>query len=103
MIFVKVTYTVKPEFIQKNQENINSFMTDFKKMNSNEFRYTVFLGDDGKTFIHLSMYQNEAIQKRLLDVPLFKSFQQQRDESGLEVEPAIEVMKFVASSHDIFS
>ena len=103
MISVKVTYTVKPEFVQKNQENINLFMADFKKLNSDEFRYTVFLGNDGKTFIHLSMYQNEAIQKRLLDVPLFKSFQTQRDESGLEVEPGIEVMKFVASSHDIFS
>ena len=103
MILVKVTYTVKPEFIQRNQENINLFMADFKKLNSDEFRYTVFLGDDGKTFIHLSTYQNEEIQKRLLDVPLFKSFQKQRDESGLEVEPSIEVMKLVASSHAIFS
>ena len=101
MIFVKVTYTVKNEFIQQNQENINLFMTDFKKLNSDEFRYNVFLGNDGKTFIHLSMYQNEAIQKRLLDVPSFKSFQKQRDESGLEVQPQIEVMKPVAFSHPV--
>ena len=103
MLFVKVTYTVKPEFIQRNQENINLFMADFKKLNSDEFRYTVFLGNDGKTFIHVSMYQNEEIQKRLLDVPLFKSFQKQRDESGLEGEPEIEVMNLVASSHDLFN
>ena len=103
MITVKVTYTVKPGFSRKNQKNINLFMADFKKMNSNEFRYTAYLDNDGKTFIHLSMYQNEEIQKQLLDTASFKSFQKQRDESGLEGQPKIEMMKLIDSSHSIFS
>ncbi|MGM8363804.1 hypothetical protein ACSV4D_17970 [Flavobacterium sp. ARAG 55.4] len=103
MIIVKVTYTVKPEFVQKNQENINLFMVDFKKINTNEFRYVSYICGDGKTFVHLSHYKNEDIQKRLLQVPSFLSFQKQRDDSGLEYLPEIEVMEVVASSHDIFN
>ena len=39
MIIVKVTYTVKPDFVIKNQESINAFLKDFKKIKSNDFRY----------------------------------------------------------------
>src|SRR5688572_21435890 len=47
MIIVKVTYTVKQEFVQKNQENIKLFMNDFKNLNSTEFRYNAYLCNDG--------------------------------------------------------
>lgn len=103
MIIVKVTYTVKSEFVLKNQENINSFMKDFRKINSTDFRYTAYVGDDGKTFMHLSIYKNEEIQKQVLAIESFKSFQQQRDESGLEGPHKVEMMKLVASSFDIFN
>ena len=101
MIIVKVTYTVKAEFVQENQENIKIFMNDFKNLNSNEFRYNAYLCNDGKTFVHLSHYQNEMIQSTLLEVPSFKSFQEQRDASGLEGSPEIVVMEPVAFSHEI--
>lgn len=39
MIIVKVTYTAKADFVSKNQENINEFLIDFKKINSDDFRY----------------------------------------------------------------
>lgn len=103
MISVKVTYTVQPDFVQKNQENINLFMVDFKKMNTNEFRYVSYVCGDGKTFVHLSHYKNEDIQKKLLQVPSFLSFQKQRDDSGLENLPHIEIMQVVASSVDFFN
>lgn len=102
MITVKVTYTVKPDFVQKNQENIQLFLRDFKKMNTDNFRYVAYLGSDGKTFVHLSHYQNEEIQKQLLQMSSFLSFQKQRDESGLEGAPEIEVMTLVESVHSIF-
>ncbi|MBO9561193.1 MAG: hypothetical protein J7621_00410 [Niastella sp.] len=101
MITVKVTYTVKDTFAQQNKENINTFMKDFKTL-GDDFRYTVLIQKDGKTFVHLSQYKNEAIQKQLLEVPSFKSFQQQRDESGLESEPRIEVLDLLTASHDVF-
>jgi len=102
MIIVKVTYTVQADFSKKNQENINLFMLDFKKMNPEEFQYNAYLCSDGKTFVHISHYQNERIQKQLLQVPSFLSFQKQRDESGLENAPQIEVMHLVAAAQNIF-
>lgn len=103
MIIVKVTYTVNPDFANKNQENINEFLKDFKKIKSNDFRYIVYIGDDKKTFTHISMYQNEAIQKELLAVQSFKSFQQQRNNSSLEISENIEMMELAGTSYDIFN
>lgn len=103
MIIVKVTYTVKPEFVLQNQENIHLFIKDFQKINNNDFRYSAYVCEDGKTFVHLSMYKNEETQKKLLNAESFKLFQQQRDSSGLEISPKVDVMKLVASSNDLFS
>ena len=103
MIIVKVTYTVKPDFVKKNQENISLFMADFKKMNTNNFQYVSYLCEDGKTFVHLSHYKNEEIQKQLLQVPSFLYFQKQRDASGLLGKPEIEVLELVASSREFFN
>ena len=103
MIIVKVTYTVNSEFILKNQENINEFLKDFKKLKSNDFRYIVYVSEDKKTFTHISMYQNEAIQKELLAVQSFKSFQEQRNNSSLEIPENIEMMALAGASYDIFS
>lgn len=101
MIIVKVTYTVKPEFVQQNQENINLFMTDFKKMKDILFRYNVYLLEDGKTFLHLAYFQNEDVQKRVLAVPSFKLFQQKRDESGIDNSHKVEMMKLIDFSSDV--
>jgi hypothetical protein len=101
MISVKVTYTVRPDFAATNKQNIQQFMNDFKTL-GNDFRYTVLTSADGKTFIHLSQYKNEVIQKKLLETPSFLSFQQQRDDSGLEMAPQIEVLTLVDASHNIF-
>ncbi|UGU16313.1 hypothetical protein LS482_00240 [Sinomicrobium kalidii] len=102
MIVVKVTYTVKAAFAEKNMENIRVFMSDFKKQDTGTFRYNVYVSEDKKTFTHLSHYKDKAIQDTLLNVPSFLSFQQQRDESGLEKSPVIEVLTPVTASSAIF-
>jgi len=103
MIIAKVTYTVDPSFVQKNQENINKFISDFKQMHATNFLYTSYLCEDGKTFVHISHYENEEIQKRVLQTPSFLSFQKQRDDSGLESSPHIEIIQLVASSQNLLT
>jgi len=100
---IKVTYTVNPEFISKNQENIDSFMKDFREISPTDFRYVVYLLGDGKTFMHLSTYANDEIQKRVLAIESFTTFQRQRDESGLQGSHKVEELKLVASSHDVLT
>lgn len=103
MITVKVTYSVKPEFVEKNKQNISRFLNDFKKLDPSDFRYAVYLLEDGVSFLHFSTYTNEEIQKEVLQVESFKSFQKERDESGLNNTHQVEVLDFVGSSSNTFA
>ncbi|MBC9909372.1 hypothetical protein [Chitinophaga varians] len=98
MITVQVTYTVKPAFVAKNKENIQRFLADFQKMDDSAFWYHVSLMDDGVTFSHFSAYRDEKIQQEVLNVPSFRAFQQERDESGLHGSHAVKVLEFVGVS-----
>ncbi len=103
MITVKVTYTVNPDYVAKNKENISRFLEDFKQMDASRFRYQVYELADGQSFLHFSMYRDEAIQQEVLHVPSFKAFQQQRDESGLGDSHKVEVLNLVDASFDPFA
>lgn len=84
MIAVKVTYTVKSEFAPKNQENIRAFMNDFRKLNCSDFRYSAYVCDDKNTFVHLSMYKNEEIQKQVLAIDSLNHFNNKEMKAGLK-------------------
>lgn len=103
MIAVKVTYRVKPEFVAKNWENIRQFMADFKQIQHIGFSYNVYLLEDSVTFLHLSHFKNDEVQKQVLDVASFKLFQRQRDESGLNHTHKIDIMQTVAVSAPVFN
>lgn len=101
MKIIRITYTVKSEFAQKNLENANRFITDLKQINDPAIRYTAYVDANGKTFNHFAVYQNEEAQKTLFALDSFKSFQKQRDEN-LEVQPHIEELKLAGASYSIF-
>lgn len=103
MISVKVSYTVKPEFVEKNKRNISIFLSDFKKLVSANFLYNVYLEEDGLTFLHVSMYEDEDVQHQILHVPSFLQFQKERDESGLNNSHKFETLTFIGSSLSIIS
>lgn len=103
MIVVKVTYTVKSGFVEQNKRNIEVFLNDFRELNNDDFRYTAYQVDGTNKFVHISHYKNGDIQKTLLNREPFLEFQKQRDESGLEGQPEIDVMTNVGTSRDIFS
>lgn len=98
MISVVVTYRIKEGFIERNKANIAKFIKDFKKLDTSGFQYNVYTKQDGVTFVHHSLYENEPIQKELLNVPSFLEFQKQRDEIGLVEKPQIEFVDLIGSS-----
>lgn len=98
MISVKVTYTVKPEFVAQNKTNIKSFLQDFKELKTLDFKYEVFLSENGVTFLHIASYKNETIQDQILNIASFKEFQKKRDESGLNDSHKFELLEHVGSS-----
>ena len=95
MIDVIVTYTVKPEFVSENKNNIQKFLNDFKTLDQAKFEYKVFVKEDGVTFVHFSNYENEEVQNEVLNIPSFKEFQRLRDESGLNDSHKVEFLKSI--------
>jgi len=95
MINVIVTYTIKPEFVSENKNNIQRFLNDFKTLDQTKFEYKVFVKEDSVTFVHFSNYENEEIQNIVLNVPSFKEFQRLRDESGLNDSHKVEILQSV--------
>lgn len=100
MIVVKVTYTVNDEYVNTNKEMIQKFITDFNKLDSSQFLYSVFQAEDDKTFIHISQYKNKEIQQVLLNTPSFLHFQGQRDKNLIS-EPKIEFLNYIGASKEM--
>ncbi len=98
MIAVQVTYQINAEFVEENKRNIAAFLADFRELQHSKFLYHVYVKEDGLTFVHVSMYENEEIQQQILNTPSFLSFQQHRDERGLTAPAVIEPMEHLGSS-----
>ena len=99
---VKVQYTVKEEYVETNKANIQRVMTDLKEINNPGIKYSAFLLDDGKSFVHFVMRVDDQAQKTLSELPSFQEFQHQLRESGPEVAPQAENLILVGASWDIF-
>jgi hypothetical protein len=97
MISVIVTYQVTPGFAAQNKANIQTFLKDFEQLDASKFKYSVFLKEDGVSFVHYSQYADEATQIQLLNVPSFKAFQEMRDASGLTDSHKVEILRSVGS------
>lgn len=101
MKVVKVEYTVKSEYTKSNSENIARVMADVKQ-HSNEIRYSTFLRDDNKSFVHFAILKNEEANKLLNNLESFKTFQSELKASIPEVPPKLENLSLVASSYEFF-
>lgn len=98
---VKVQYTVKKEYVETNKANIQRVMTDLKDINNPNIKYSAFLLDDGKSFVHFIMRLDDQAQKTLSELPSFQEFQRQLRESDPEAAPKAENLHLVGSSWDI--
>ena len=99
---VRVQYTAKQEYVAKNKQNIEKVMNDLREINSPGIKYSTYLLDDGKTFMHFSLFENEDAQKVLNGLESFKQFQAELKASGPEVPPKVDNLSLVASSYNIF-
>jgi hypothetical protein len=99
---VKVQYTVKAEYAETNQKNIARVMNELREIKSSDIKYSAFLLDDGKTFVHFVMRANEEAANILSNLETFKDFQQQLRNSEPESPPHAENLTLVATGWDIF-
>jgi hypothetical protein len=102
MKIVQVTYTVKSDYSEQNQQNIGKVMDDLRKAGHPGIVYHTCMKADGKTFIHSAFFQTEADEKILFATESFQRFQQQLKASGPELPPVQELLSLVGSSYKIF-
>ena len=56
---VKVQYMVKTEYAETNKKNIARVMADLRELAHPGIKYSTFVLDDGKTFVHFGMYADQ--------------------------------------------
>ena len=99
---VKVQYTVQEKYVPANTENIKKVMNDLREINNPGVRYSAFIQDDGKTFLHSALYPDEESMEIVSNLDSFKSFRQQLKESQPEIPPQAEDLSLVGSAYDFF-
>ena len=102
MKIVKVQYTVKDDYVQKNKENIKKVMGDLRAMNNPNIKYSSFLLDDGKTFVHFAMYPDQETGNIVSELDSFITFRAELKASEPEVPPKAENLSLVASAWEFF-
>jgi quinol monooxygenase YgiN len=99
---VKVQYTVKPEYADTNKRNIRKVMEDLQEIANPGIRYSSFVLDDGKTFVHFGVYSDQAAMDVLNNLPSFQFFRDQLKASGPDAPPNADDLNLVDSSYEIF-
>lgn len=102
MKIVRVTYTVKPDYVAQNKANIEQVMKDLKALGNPNTKYASYLEDDGVTFMHFAQYPDEQTAKLLNELPAFTKFRKELKESNPVSPPNAVDMTLVASAFDIF-
>jgi len=99
---VKVQYTVQAKYADTNKRNIRKVMADLKEIANPGIKYSAFLLDDGKTFVHLGIYSDQAALDLVNNLPSFQFFRDQLKTSEPEEPPKGDDLNLVGSSYEIF-
>ena len=99
---VRVKYTVTPEYIEHNKQNIASVMEEVRKLNPPGLKYSTFQLDDKATFVHIAMFDDNDSRKILGSLKAFQKFQKELNESEPVSPPQPLDLHLVGSSYDIF-
>ncbi|SRR5579884_457556 len=88
MIITTNRYVVRAEYAAQNQEHIRRVMEELRALHRTDLLYSVFVEDDGKTFIHLRFCANEEARKIFDQLPSFQAFAAALAASSPEEPPA---------------
>jgi hypothetical protein len=102
MIIVRVTYTVKKDYVSQNQANINQVMTDLCALGNPNTKYASYLEEDGVTFMHFAQYPDEETAQLLNGLPSFTKFRTELKASEPVQGPKSNKMTMVGSAYEIF-
>jgi hypothetical protein len=72
---VLVTYKVKLDRVQENEELVRAVYEELNQNNDPDVHYATFKLDDGQTFVHMAAFASEDKQPILTESNSFKAFQ----------------------------
>jgi hypothetical protein len=99
MNVIKVEYTVRRDYVKTNKKNIAAVMAELKGKKA-PVKYFVSIKEDGKSFVHIAIYDKKA-SNIIPKLKAFKKFREQLN-TGIVAPPKSEELKVIDSSFDIF-
>ncbi|MDR3489709.1 MAG: hypothetical protein P4M05_33080 [Bradyrhizobium sp.] len=93
-------YTVRPEYVAQNKQNLDEFIAALTEAAVPGLSYRVFLEEDGQTFLHL-VTSEEDPSAVITGLPSFKKFSSELLASDPVVRPDQVGMSLVAASGEI--
>ena len=101
MIIRQNRYTVQAAYAAQNQEHISRVVEELRALRRTDISYSVFVEDDGKTFLHLLFCANEEAEKVFFMLESQQAFQAGLAESHLEVPPTMATLHLVGATSDL--
>ena len=94
-------YTVQAAYAAQNQKQISQVMEELRSLRRTDIRYSVFVEDDGKTFLHLLFCANDEAEQVFFRLPSQQAFQAGLAASHLEVPPTMNTLGLVGATSDL--
>jgi len=92
---VKVLYKVQPEYVRTNIENIKAVMNELEDNPIEGMWYKAFLLEDGQSFMHINISDNQEIMDKINDVELFNKFRTELKDSKPINPPVLEKLTLI--------
>jgi len=102
MKVIRVTYTVRPEYVEQNKANIAQVMMELKAENNPNTKYASYLEEDGVTFMHFAQFPDEETSQILNGLASFAKFRKELKESQPVSPPVAKNLTLVGAAFDIF-
>ena len=102
MKIIRHRYTVKPDYVAQNRQNLDEFIAALTAASVPGLSYRVFLEEDGQTFLHLVTSQDDP-SAVITGLPSFKTFQSELLASDPVVRPDQVGMSLVATNGNSYS
>lgn len=97
---IKVEYTVKPEYVAINKNNIQKVVAELRALGDTGILYSVYVKEDGCSFVHLAIYKNPDEPNLIPTLKTFQAFSKQLKEEGLATAPQSLNLSMVGKSFD---
>jgi len=94
-------YTIKEEYAAQNQEQISRVVEELRALGRLDISYSVFVEDNGKTFLHLLFCANDEAEQLFFRLPSQQAFQAGLAASHLEMLPTMTTIHLVGATSDL--